>query len=78
MDNFDLKKYLAEGRLLENKEVMSKIRDLLNQAVDLGDKIDLDKFKSEGGVGYKDATLIIALKNLQRIDKEKWHDRIKK
>ena len=78
MDNFDLKKYLVEGRLFEDKEVMSKIRDLLNQAVDLGNTIDLNKFKSEGGVGYKDSTLITVLKNLQKIDKEKWHDRIKR
>tara|TARA_B100000902_G_C27084431_1_gene800578 strand:+ start:496 stop:687 length:192 start_codon:yes stop_codon:yes gene_type:complete len=63
---------------MNNAEKMLKIRDLFNQAVDLGDTIDLDQFKSEGGVGYKDATLITALKQIKIHDDTKWHDRFKK
>jgi len=63
---------------MNNAEKMSKIRDLFNQAVKIGDTIDLNKFQREGGVGYKDATLITALKQVKIHDDTKWHDRFKK
>lgn len=43
MENFNLKKYLAEGKLHENKDALSQLIMLLSNAISLADDLMEDE-----------------------------------
>ena len=63
---------------MSNAEIMSKTRNLFNEIIDITSNINTKTLISEGGVGYKDSTLIDLLRMVHSEDNTKWHDRFKK
>ena len=59
MDNFDLKKYLAEGK--EDTIKVEEVKQLLYKIEELSKDIDTETAKNRGGLGIKDASLVEVL-----------------
>ena len=59
MDNFDLKKYLAENQ--EDISKVEEVKQLLYKIEELSKNIDTETAKNRGGLGIKDASLIEVL-----------------